>query len=337
MEDNQNEKLKELEEKLEQALDRIEELEDGFSVEDEPGQQDSLQIDGFEGAPFRVHWIDPSVETSYSCSGINTVKKAQEAFAEANAYRNSNGHRVMHGDVLVLMCNYKSGDACYYVGLCAVTNTPNQVSVPNSPDITEDSGNKEFMAWYTCPGEGETEVCDCEEGVSIPELTSESEWHVSLGSCIRFTDLMNLEVYQSDSDGTDLKAFTREITLNKCGEVISISQKSETILSIPCCNGDPDPDPDPDDGCQMTGWAGKPATVTLSVTWSNGNVDTHTFTKGQDLCNYISPGGRELVYENDNPELWSYFDGAVTVATNNSLTGQYTNSVPGDTKSYSVA
>ena len=137
------------------------------------------------------------------------------------------------------LCSYKSGDACYYVGLCAVTNTPNQVSVPNSPDITEDSGNKEFMAWYTCPGENEG--CECEEGESIPELTSEGEWdewHVSLGSCIRFTDLMNLEVYQSDSEGTDLKAFTREITLNKCGEIISISQESETILNIPCCDGE---------------------------------------------------------------------------------------------------
>ena len=235
-EDEQKQKLKELEEKLESALERIEELEGEFSVEEEPDQQDSIHIESAEGAEFRVHWIDPS-DVGYSCSGIDTVKKAQEVFADANAYKNSNGHRVMHGDVLVLMCNYEYGDACYYVGLCVVTNTPNQLSVPNSPDITEDSGNKEFMAWYTCPGENEG-TCECDDGVSIPELGSTSEWVVEDDQCVRFTDLTNLEVYQSDSEGTDLKAYTREITLNKCGEIISISQESETVLNIPCCDGE---------------------------------------------------------------------------------------------------
>ena len=333
-EEEQKEKLEELEDKLEQALERIEELEDGFSVEEEASQQDSIHIESAEGAPFRVHWVQPG-ETGSSCSDIDTVKKAQEAFAQANAYRNANGHRVMHGDVLVLMCNYESGDACYYVGLCVVTNTPNQLSVPNSPDITEDSGNKEFMAWYTCPGENEG--CECDDGESIPELTSEGDWddwHVSLGSCIRFTDLMNLEVYQSDSEGTDLKAYTREITLNKCGEIISISQESETILNIPCCTDDDDDDPD-DGGCTAPGWAGLPATVSVqrNQTATGGGVQTASFMKTPD-CRYLrtsGPFGGFITWDAANNE-WAIDN---TGATNASLLGQYNN--PGSTTIYTVS
>lgn len=330
--EEQDDKLTELEKKLESALERIEELE-----EENSEQQDSVFIESAEEPPFRVHWIDPS-DLGYSCSEVDTVKKAQEVFAEANAYKNSNGHRVLHGDLLVLMCNYEYGDACYYVGLCVVTNTPNQLSVPNSPDITEDSGNKEFMAWYTCPGENEG-TCECDDGVSIPELGSTSEWVVEDDQCVRFTDLTNLEVYQSDSEGTDLKAYTREITLNKCGEIISISQESETVLNIPCCTDDPDDDnEDPGDGgCTAPGWAGLPANVSVErdQTATGGGTQTANFMKTPD-CRYLrtsGPFGGFITWDATHSQ-WS-IDG--TGATNASLQGQYTNANPGNTTIYTVS
>lgn len=347
-EEEQKEKLEELEDKLEKALERIEELEDELSVEEEASQQDSIHIESAEGSPFRVHWVQPG-ETGSSCSDIDTVKKAQEAFAAANAARNADGHRVMHGDVLVLMCNYESGDACYYVGLCVVTNTPNQLSVPGGPDITEDSGNKEFMAWYTCPGEN-TGNCDCDYGQSIPELTSEGDWddwHVSLGSCIRFTDLTNLEVYQSDEEGTDLKAYTREITLNKCGEIISISQESETTISIPCCTDDDDYDDDPEDphcsdNSPEGNWANWPEFIAVDrrmdrdISEDNPEgIRTTIMSKSAD-CRYIRVSGTGVngwwEWNKAQDNLWKPSD--IGGYSNATLMGLY--SKAGSTTTYTV-
>ena len=263
--EERDDKLKELEDKLENALERIDELEDGISEEESFEQQDSIQIESAGEAPFRVHWIDPSVETSVSCGDIDTVKKAQDAFAEANVYRNANAHRIMHGDVLILMCNYASeSDACYYVGLCVVTNTPNQVEVPASPDLTSDSGTKEFMAWFTCPGDADC-ACDgsAEELISggIDESSPDTSWKVSLGACVWYNQLMSVSIYSHTSAGTNLLTKTRAFTLNKCGEIINIGKEVENQILIPCeCA---------DDDC--------PASADECLT-SNGITDASTYT-----------------------------------------------------------
>lgn len=252
--EERDDKLKELEDKLENALERIDELEDQPPSEEGDEQQDSIQIESAGEAPFRVHWIDPSVETSVSCGDIDSVKKAQDAFAEANVYRNANAHRIMHGDVLILMCNYASvSDACYYVGLCVVTNTPNQVEAPASPDITSDSGTKEFMAWFTCPGEGGTSCIPDGSETLVPHVSDVSWNNPSLGA---------------DGVKTHVITFTKkELVFDSCGGYVrSDSASPEEITIKECCEeGDPPESPCGDglpDTFTFTPTGGAPVTLT---------------------------------------------------------------------------
>lgn len=227
----QDDKLKELEDKLEEAWDRIKELEDDVLEGDDA--QDFIEITSSNDT-FTVHWINASTECTGTCDTINTVKKAQEAFAQADAYRNANGQIIKHGDVLVLLCNSATGsgtgtrdDNCYYVGLCAYTDTISQVEAPASPDITKDSGRKEFLAWYTCPN---CPTCPS----SISALGASSTWTVSLGNCTKFDELMSVSA-ESDSEGTTLTFKKREFSINSCGEVINISAETSFDIEIPCC------------------------------------------------------------------------------------------------------
>lgn len=168
--DDPEDKFKELKEKLEDIDARIDELEEsGESVEPEEG---FLQIHG-SSDQFFLHWIDIS-ETSYSeCEDVDSVEKAQKAFKEAAEYRedSENDKRgILHGDVMVLLCNrakeedQESGeitytDACYYAGMCIVTDGLMQEENPVSDikigaSIQEDDETiKQFIAWDTCGGE----------------------------------------------------------------------------------------------------------------------------------------------------------------------------------------
>lgn len=270
--EEQDDKLKELEDKLEDVLERIGELEDQPPSEEGDEQQDSIQIESADEAPFRVHWIDPSIETSVSCGDIDSVKKAQDAFAEANVYRNANAHRIMHGDVLILMCNYASvSDACYYVGLCVVTNTPNQVEVPASPDITSDSGTKEFMAWFTCPGEGGTSCIPDGSETFVPHVSDVSWNDPSLGS---------------DGVKTHVITFTKkELVFDSCGGYVrSDSASPEEITIKECCEEEEEEDP-------CTQYPEDDATYTLTDNTSFGPGGNHTLTRTYPQCDFWdSPG-----------------------------------------------
>tara|TARA_A100001037_G_scaffold298590_1_gene322595 strand:- start:1000 stop:2004 length:1005 start_codon:yes stop_codon:yes gene_type:complete len=318
--EERDDKLKELEDKLENALERIDELEDQPPSEEGDEQQDSIQIESAGEAPFRVHWIDPSVETSVSCGDIDSVKKAQDAFAEANVYRNANAHRIMHGDVLILMCNYASvSDACYYVGLCVVTNTPNQVGVPASPDLTSDSGTKEFMAWFTCPGEGGTSCIPDGSETLVPHVSDVSWNDPSLGS---------------DGVKTHVITFTKkELVFDSCGGYIrSDSASPEEITIKECCDTD-DPPTNYNDCSQF---ASMPSTITLKETDSQGTVTNTTlykYTVTPEFCRYTdwdpASGGN---WNGNNPNVrfdsvggfWKVQQTGMDWATNPLLFGSYT-------------
>lgn len=177
-------KVEELAKQLEETGDSIDDLEDSF----ESDKANMFSVDQ-NAPPFQVHWITPDETTSFSsCSEIDSVAKAQKAFKEAADHRDSSVKRVLHGDVLFLLCNTapeveeseseeEERGVCYYIGMCVQISTVQMKKDPDPAydDLTEtivtDAGepNREFFAWSSCGGGGEMpsdfgceplEICD---------------------------------------------------------------------------------------------------------------------------------------------------------------------------------
>jgi len=170
-------RVKQLESKLEEIQKHIEETE--ASIEDiedaAEGEKANMFTVNQDTPPFQVHWIKPEETSSFEdCDAIDSVEKAQKAFKEAAEYRDESVKRVLHGDVLFLLCNkapepepdpddpenIPEKGVCYYIGMCVKVSTVQMKKDPSSDydELTEtiltDTGepNREFFAWDSCGG-----------------------------------------------------------------------------------------------------------------------------------------------------------------------------------------
>lgn len=173
-------KVEELTKHLEETDESIGDLEDSF----ESDKANMFSVDQ-NAPPFQVHWITPDETESFSnCDDIDSVAKAQKAFKEAADHRDSSVKRVLHGDVLFLLCNTapeveeseseseseEERGVCYYIGMCVQMSTVQMKKDPDSAydELTEtiltDAGepNREFFAWSSCGGGGTASELGCE-------------------------------------------------------------------------------------------------------------------------------------------------------------------------------
>lgn len=164
--------LEELQEKLQEVELKLEELEESSDMSEVAEDLGFIELTSSSNE-FFLHWIDISETNFSSCADVDSVEKAQEAFSQAAEYRNdtaNNKRMISHGDVLVLLCNDSEEtdsegtvtypDACYYIGMCVVTDEDLQESNPvagikiGSSILRGTTKIMQFIAWYTCPGQG---------------------------------------------------------------------------------------------------------------------------------------------------------------------------------------
>lgn len=234
--------LEELQEKLKEVELKLEELEDSGS---DPEEADFIQVSSSYNQ-FFIHWIDVS-ETSFSgCDSIDSVEKAQQAFKEASEFRDNRENdkrEVLHGDVMVLLCNtskeddgdgnisYK--DACYYVGMCVLTDGIAQVENPiaglkiASSTINGADTIKQFIAWDTCGGE--TVDIEGHTGDVVESRLGAPSYEAS---CSNDTTLVTLTFPVFNKTLTFEDGLLKEVSEESQGESLS------TILNLPCCCDD---------------------------------------------------------------------------------------------------
>ena len=175
--DEQDDLLEELREKLELVEERITELEElpkeeGNSDDEETSAEIKISETDLN-LPFHVHWI--YAESGSNCSEIDTVVKAQNLFLEKSYEFDADSSKpdVLNGDVLVLLCNHsgtepinednenlgeKFVDACYYVGLCVDNSaiTQEMQDFTSHPQLGANfvgNTNRKILVWDTCGGE----------------------------------------------------------------------------------------------------------------------------------------------------------------------------------------
>ena len=189
--DEQDDLLEELREKLELLEEKIDELENLSDTDDiSPEVEADILTAKLEGeVPFHVHWIFAD-DLDYDCSSVDTVVKAQNLFLE-KSYEfdaDSSKPRVRHGDLFVLMCSHAStspkdsqnpslgdkfDDACYYVGMMVDGTAPDQTipDLPFHPQIGATGvgmTDRKILVWDSC---GSSEDCpDDAEAIQIDEV-----------------------------------------------------------------------------------------------------------------------------------------------------------------------
>lgn len=238
-------KVEELTKQLEETDESIGDLEDSF----ESDKANMFSVDQ-NAPPFQVHWITPDETESFSsCDDIDSVAKAQKAFKEAADHRDSSVKRVLHGDVLFLLCNTapeveeseseseseEERGVCYYIGMCVQMSTVQMKKDPDSAydELTEtiltDAGepNREFFAWSSCGGAGEV---DCDREEEYITVVTETKVEVdTTGTAPEKTH--TIQGYEK----------TRELQFDECGTLISVGSESEwTAVGQPeiikeCC------------------------------------------------------------------------------------------------------
>lgn len=259
-EDETKNRLKELEAKLDELQKHIEEteasledLEDGIE-----GEKANMFTVNQDTPPFQVHWIKPEETTSFSsCSSINSVEDAQKAFKEAAVHRDSSVKRVLHGDVLFLLCNkapepepdpndpdnIPEKGVCYYIGMCVKVSTVQMKKDPN-PDYDEltetiltDTGepNREFFAWDSCGGSSTTNV-ECDKTEQYITVVTDTKTEVeSTGVAPEKTH--TIKGYHK----------TRRLRFDECGTLDLVEAESDwehagdTIIIKECCDDPGDP------------------------------------------------------------------------------------------------
>lgn len=182
MDDEENkQKISELEDKVQELAEAIENATDGQELPEETNFID-VKINGKSQV---VHFIkiEELDGTDYDeCSKIKTAKDAQEAFRLAFKYRydkiSEYPTNISHGDYLVLECqgteiinpdNQESEsseevpDGCYYLGICSIPDSGikgigcgTQEAEPDGFDCLaserDEAGDaiRSFTAWNTC-------------------------------------------------------------------------------------------------------------------------------------------------------------------------------------------
>ena len=218
--------LEELKQKFELVEERVDELEESASSEGEE-LADEIIIGDFErNLPFRVHWVFIEDIEESSCSNIDTVVKAQNAFLKYAD--NPTGYEVKHGDLLVLMCNHsamssidpddeesnqKFNDACYYIGMCVSTRQAGQqvLTMDNFPQlggVYAGGGDMQMLVWDTCGGDScpeDPETIEIDE-IVIPDTSGSGDdvsclTYVSSGSSetTNLNELKSLQIDESSS------------------------------------------------------------------------------------------------------------------------------------------
>lgn len=195
--DEIEDRIKDLENKVDALLleiennaDELEELRETV----EEAENNNFNDDQYTEPPFQVHWIKPEDTDSFSsCSDIDDLDKAKVAFKEAAVKRDSSTsfRPVKQGDILVLLCDTnpepeeneeeeeesEPPPACYYIGMCVKINRNFQLEIPSDSkdlgitesQLADGEDYREFFAWSSCGGGGETpsdfgceplEICD---------------------------------------------------------------------------------------------------------------------------------------------------------------------------------
>lgn len=285
-------RLKELEAKLEELQEFVEEtgasIED---IEDSLGDEKANMFAVDQGSPpFQVHWIKPEETTSFAdCDAITSVKDAQKAFKEAAEYRDESVKRVLHGDVLFLLCNKApepeadpndpsntpERGVCYYIGMCVKIST---VQMKKDPDSTYDDltstietstgePNREFFAWDSC-GAASADPCDREEEYVTVVTASKVEVETT-GAAPEKTH--TIQGYEK----------TKELQFDECGTLVSVGTETdwtatgeaETIKE--CC-----------DACESL--EGKPSSYTVNLINSSDPALTQSsvMVKNTETCRY---------------------------------------------------
>jgi hypothetical protein len=316
-EDETKNRLKELEAKLDELQKHIEEteasledLEDGIE-----GEKANMFTVNQDTPPFQVHWIKPEETTSFSsCSSINSVEDAQKAFKEAAVHRDSSVKRVLHGDVLFLLCNkapepepdpndpdnIPEKGVCYYIGMCVKVSTLQMKKDPNSDydELTEtiltDTGepNREFFAWDSCGGSSTGPECDREEQY-VTVVTASKVVVETSGMAPEKTH--TIRGYEK----------TKELQFDECGTLVSVGDETDWTETgeeheIKECCDDPPPNCNP---------ASNVSSVTVTFTSDPANTmsqfqgiaETETLTKSG--CTYGS--GAMSIIGNPNTGLWT--------------------------------
>ena len=170
-------KIDELEDKIKVIEQELENL--AFEQDSSPVNQSSTPVSiEFQSADktFIAHWVSIDEATSItSCDGIKSNEDAQNIFKEISESRLPGGDKreILHGDVMILLCNTTKEteedaegeevvtypDACYYIGMCFVTNGVTQ-EVNNhdeaekigSSQKADDTTIKQFITWSSCGG-----------------------------------------------------------------------------------------------------------------------------------------------------------------------------------------
>lgn len=312
-------RLKELEAKLEELQEYVEET--GASIEDIEDSIGDEKANMFavdqSSPPFQVHWINPVETTSFaSCADITSVKDAQKAFKEAAEHRDSSVKRVLHGDVLFLLCNsapesepdpnnpgtIPEKGVCYYIGMCVKVSTVQMKKDPGSEydELTEtiltDTGepNREFFAWDSCGGSSTTTV-ECDRTETYVTVVTDTKTEVeSTGAAPEKTH--TIKGYHK----------TTRLRFDECGTLDLVEAESgwvqagDTITINECC------DEPPPSNCNP---ASNVSSVTVSFTSDPANTisqfqgiaESETLTKTG--CTYSN--GAMSITGNPNTGLWT--------------------------------
>ena len=206
---------REFKEKIEEIQIQLEEVADHeFSAEilQSLGLEDQTLDSGEEQKGFRLHWVLPTDVSLNTCDNIETTYDAQRAFAEYSFNKNrENETPVSPGDILILTCNHSTivdekdendqptgegyfTDACYFVGMCISTEALkvqnlelHEESLITAFEGIQGDAGRQFIAWSTCMGGGDSDCPPNPETIKIDEIVIPEESDDEDVSCLTYT------------------------------------------------------------------------------------------------------------------------------------------------------
>tara|TARA_Y100000289_G_scaffold65898_1_gene80586 strand:+ start:849 stop:1934 length:1086 start_codon:yes stop_codon:yes gene_type:complete len=289
--------LEELQEKLKEVELKVEDLEesgDSEEITDDPG---FIQVSSSSNQ-FFLHWININ-ETNFSnCDSVDSVEKAQIAFKEASEYRDNpqnDKREVMHGDIMVLLCNTSKEDdgagnisypdACYYVGMCVFTDGVMQEENPvagikiASSTVDGNDTVKQFIAWDTC-GSGEAVDTEGHTGDVIESVLG-TPTHTA--TCSDDQTILNLTFPVIEKTLTFQDGLLKSVSSPTQGTPIT------STIYLPCCC---------DEEC--------PTQISFSLTNTNSGLSGYSSLPSTDTADVRDPNN------NDHPNCYGIYDGTAT-------------------------
>ena len=145
-EQEQNDKIEELETSLEELTDVIKGL-----LEEQPEESEQEFFEAkYDSKSFIIHWVEDSEHST-----IDNYGDAKAEFLAAALARDNTEDKtpVQHGDVMVI------GTNCPWIALCVVVDSFDQREDPHAPEVAASDettiGNetvvrREFVVWNAC-------------------------------------------------------------------------------------------------------------------------------------------------------------------------------------------